>query len=29
MSKDPERVKAADPKTAAILAEIGKKVNAG
>lgn len=29
MSQDPERVKAADPKTAAILAEIGKKVNAG
>lgn len=29
MAQDPERVKAADPKTAAILAEIGKKVNAG
>jgi hypothetical protein len=29
MSQDPERVKATDPKTAAILAEIGKKVNAG
>jgi hypothetical protein len=29
MAQDPERVKATDPKTAAILAEIGKKVNAG
>jgi hypothetical protein len=29
MAADPERVKAADPKTASILAEIGRKVNAG